>query len=436
MDAAPVSIPAYYRLVRDNANFRKLWFAQIISEIGDWFYTVAVYSLIYELTGSAKSIALAFVLGVLPQAVSAPMAGVINDRISRKKVMIFADVARAAIVIPMMFVNTREMLPFLYALILLETAMWALFEPGRAAVIPNITRSAGEMVTANGLSSTTWAFNFFFGSAVGGLAAAVFGRETVFVIDSLSFLVSAALVRSMTFHEPHTTDQAPLRLADLFNFRPVMDGIRYVRSNLAIRPVILLKAGVAVIGSNWVILPILGERDFPLTIGGIDPQRAGMLGMSVMLGSRGLGALIGPLTGGAWAGKSIPRMRIGVAIGFVLIVTGYLLLGQSNTVWMAAASVIIAHAGASMVWVFSSSMLHFLSDDAYRGRIFSTDFMFMTLMLSVSSWVAGLLIDSGRTAQFAATVTGLAALIPLLLWTVFVLGRRQPAQSPRPAAAD
>ncbi len=427
MDAAPVSIPAYYRLVRGNANFRKLWFAQIISEIGDWFFTVAVYSLLYELTGSAKSLALAFVLGVLPQAVAAPMAGAINDRISRKRVMIFADLCRAVIVILMVFARTRETLPFLYLLIVLETVMWALFEPGRSAVIPNITRSQGETVTANGLSSTTWAFNFFFGAAVGGLAAAAFGRDLVFVINSASFVVSALLVRSMTFAEPHATDKPPLRLRDLFDFRPVMEGFRYLRSHAGIRPVIFLKAGVAVIGSNWVILPILGERDFPVSFAGLDAQRAGMLGMSVMLGSRGLGALIGPLTGGAWAGKSIPRMKAGVLLGFSLIVSGYLLLGQSETVWSAVTGIVIAHAGASMVWVFSSSMLHFLSDDAYRGRIFSTDFMLMTMMLSISSWTAGELIDSGRSAQFAATITGLAALLPLSLWALLLVSQRRSA---------
>src|SRR6188474_3653597 len=124
MEAAPVSLPAYYRLLRDNRNFRRLWFAQIISEVGDWFYVVAVYSLLFDLIGSAKSVALALVFQVLPQFFFGPMAGAINDHASRKKVMIFADVARAAIVILMLLVRTKEMLWLLYTLLLLETLCW------------------------------------------------------------------------------------------------------------------------------------------------------------------------------------------------------------------------------------------------------------------------------------------------------------------------
>src|SRR6185436_13996743 len=142
----------YLALLRNNRNFRLLWIAQVISEVGDWFYTVAIYSLLLEYTGSAKSIALAFTLQVLPQFVCSPSAGVINDRLSRRRVMIFADFARAVIVAGMLFVRGPESVNFLYALLFLETIMWALFEPGRTATIPNITEGP-DVITGNTLSS-------------------------------------------------------------------------------------------------------------------------------------------------------------------------------------------------------------------------------------------------------------------------------------------
>src|SRR3954452_20629332 len=114
MSTAPVNLRAYGRLLRTNRNFRLLWFAQVVSEIGDWLYAVAIYSLILEFTGSAQAVALAFVLQVLPQFFVAPTAGVLNDRLSRRKLMIFADWVRAVIVFAMLFVQTPERLPFLY----------------------------------------------------------------------------------------------------------------------------------------------------------------------------------------------------------------------------------------------------------------------------------------------------------------------------------
>src|SRR5512140_364793 len=133
-----VSLTEYVRLIRVNRNFRRLWLAQIISEIGDWFYTLAIYSLLLQLTGRASSVALALVLQVLPQTFIGPAAGVINDRVSRKRVMIIADVVRMVVVLAMLLVRSRSTVWLVYPLLLLETLMAAFFEPARTAVIPNI----------------------------------------------------------------------------------------------------------------------------------------------------------------------------------------------------------------------------------------------------------------------------------------------------------
>ena len=130
------------------------WFATIATSagcgwrrssarLGDWFYTLAIYSLLLELTGKAQSVGLALVLQVLPPTLVGPTAGVVNDRIRRKHVMIAADLARVVIVLGMMLVRSRAMVWLVYPLLFLETVMWAFFEPARSAVIPNVV---GEIV--------------------------------------------------------------------------------------------------------------------------------------------------------------------------------------------------------------------------------------------------------------------------------------------------
>src|SRR5579863_10267925 len=94
-----ISLASYSRLLRGNRNFRRLWGAQIVSEIGDWFYTLAIYNLLLQLTGRAGSVALALVLQVLPQTLIGPTAGIVNDRLPRKQVMIASDIGRMLIVL-------------------------------------------------------------------------------------------------------------------------------------------------------------------------------------------------------------------------------------------------------------------------------------------------------------------------------------------------
>jgi len=392
--------------------------AQTVSELGDWLYAVAVYSLILEYTGSAQAVALAFVLQVLPQFFMAPSAGVLNDRLSRRKLMMFADWMRAGIVFLMLFVQTSEALPLLYVLLFAETLFWALFEPGRSAVIPNITSSHDETLVANALSSTTWSVNLAIGSAIGGLIAAAFGRNTVFVINAISFVVSGLLIKAMRFREPHLEQVSPFRPKDLFDFSPIVEGIAYVRRDPRLFATIFVKGGIGFLGANWVLLPIFGERIFPVRLSGMSAAQQGMLGMSLLMGCRGIGALLGPLVAGRWSGNSHKRFRLGIIAGFLVAAAGYVLLGFSPVILAAGCAVILAHAGGSTCWVFSTTLLQIQTEDRFRGRVFSAEFAFNVLVMSVASYSAGLLTDKGVPVHTVAILTGVALLIPAILWAV------------------
>jgi MFS family permease len=416
MDTRPASFADYFRLIRNNRNFRLLWFAQIVSEQGDWMYMVAVYSLLLEFTGSAKYVAFAFVLQVLPQFFVAPTAGVLNDRISRKKVMIFADWSRAAIVLSMLLVRNPQLVWLLYILLFLETVFWAVFEPGRSAVIPNIATER-ELVVANTLSSTTWSFNFAMGFAVGGLIAVYFGRG-VFILNSLSFVLSALLIRSMQFAEPHAENLPSLTLKDLTGLSPIREGIRYVWKDRRLRITIFVKAGLGLMGANWVLLPIFGERVFSIKPAGFDKRQAGMLGMSLLMACRGVGAFVGPVLSGLWVGGVEKRMRWGILVGCLAGAAGYIVLGHAPNLAVACAGVTLAHSGGAIMWVYSSTLLQRQTEDRFRGRVFAAELAFMVLTMSLSSYCAGTLIDHAVPVRSVATLTGLVVLIPAVLWAL------------------
>jgi predicted MFS family arabinose efflux permease len=421
MDPAPeveisrISIASYARLLRQNRNFRRLWMAQIVSEIGDWFYSLAIYTLLLQLTGRASSVALALVLQVLPQTFVGPASGVLNDRIRRKQVMIAADLVRVVVVLSMLLVRSASMVWLVYPLLLLETIMAAFFEPARSSVIPNIT-SREDLVLANTLSSTTWSINLVLGAALGGIVAALLGRDAVFVLNAASFLASALFISGMRFEEPHAVQAGPLRAGELLDFSPIVDGVRYVRRDRRLLATVFVKAGMFVIGPSWVVFTVLGERDFPVHVAGIDPQRAAMLGMSMLMASRGIGAMIGPLITAPWAGHLQSRLRLGILFGFLAEVIGYFSVGAVHALWSACCWVVLAHCGGSVVWVFSTTLLQMNTDDRFRGRVFAADLGLSMLTIAVGGFLAGQFMDWGVSARHVASTAGLLMLIPTVLW--------------------
>jgi predicted MFS family arabinose efflux permease len=390
--------------------------AQVVSEIGDWFYALAVYNLLLSLTGNkAQSVALAVVLQVLPHTLASPATGVLNDRLRRKHIMIGADIARFLIVLGMLGVRRPETVWIVYPLLFLETIGAAFFEPAHSAVIPNIVPEE-DVLSANALAAITWSFDLAIGGALGGVVAVLLGRDAVFVLNAFSFLGSAWLLRRMNFHEPHAAAQGPLRARELFDYSPVLDGARYIAADRRLLATVLVKGGIGLIGANNVLLPILGQRDFPVRLPGLDAERAGTLGMSLLMGARGAGALIGPLVGNVLAGDRHSRLRRGILIGFLMGAAGYLFLAVSPTMALAILAVVVAHAGASTNWVFSTSLLQFYTTDRFRGRVFATEFGLCMLTISAGSYLAGLVIDQGAPARAVSAAIGAAMLLPAFAW--------------------
>lgn len=419
LEVSPVGFAAYLRLLRGNANFRRLWGAQVVSEIGDWFYTLAIYNLLLQMTGRAGSVALALVLQVLPQTLIGPTAGVVNDRVRRKYVMIAADLGRMVIVLCMLLVRSKTSVWLVYPLLVAETLLAAFFEPARSAVIPNLV-GAEDVVLANTLSSTTWSINLMLGATAGGVIAALLGRDAVFGLNALSFLISALLILGMRFSEPHAESGHPFRVCELVDFSPILDGIRYVRAHVRLRATVFLKFGNLIIGPGWVLFTVMGQNEFAVRWRGLDPARGAFLGMSLLLGARGLGALLGPLLVAPWAAHWKRRLEIAVFWGYLGAAAGYALLGVSGHLWQACLCVMLAHFGSSIVWVFSTTLLQLQSEDRFRGRVFAADLGLCMFTIAAGAYLAGRFVDWGFAARNVASVAGVLMLLPATWWGLSV----------------
>jgi hypothetical protein len=175
---------------------------------------------------------------------------------------------------------------------------------------------------------------------------------------------------------------------------------------------VFAKFGLGLMGSNNVILPLLGERVFPIRLDGLTPERGAMLGMSLLMGARGVGSLLGPFAAGMWSGQNESRLRLGILFGFVFAALGYVAVGLSPWAWSAMAAVVFAHA------VFSTTLLQMYTQDRFRGRVFAADVGLLTLTISLSSYVAGTLVDWGLPVRVFAAGTGLVMLLPAMAWGV------------------
>lgn len=405
------SIPSsgYLELLRENRDFRHLWLGQVVSQLGDWFDTIALYTLVLALTGSGRAIGLVLVARFLPSFIVGPLSGVIADRFNRRTIMIVSDLLRAVVVLGFLLVRRPDQMWLVYVLTVLQLVFSTFFEPAKTAAIPSIV-APRELLSANAISSVTWSVMLTLGAAVGGVVTGWFGTNAAFVLDSLTYLVSAALVASVRFPKRAPRPKSRLTIAKALGITDTLEGARYVLKRPRVFALLMVKPAWGMGGGILALLAVFGEKIFP--VGG----RAAT-GIGVLYAARGVGTAIGPLAARRFVGEARTQMQTAIGVAFLIGGIFYIAFGCATNFMVALVVLLIAHMGGSILWVFSTVLLQRTVEDQFRGRVFAAELALLTLTMAASNYATGELLDRFQLSPRTVTVgIGLLFLFPGALW--------------------
>lgn len=405
----PYNQVGYIDLLSRNRSFRQLWLGQVVSQMGDWFNTIAVYTIILQLTGSGRDVGLLLVARFVPSFFFGPISGVIADRFSRQKIMIWSDLLRALVVLGFLFVRSADQMWLVYVLTVLQLGLSTFFEPAKTAAIPSIVEDR-ELVSANAISSVTWSAMLTIGAAIGGLITDRFGTDVAFVLDAGTYLLSAALIASIRVPKRKKRERQKISVSRLLGIRETIEGIKYVLERPRVLALLLVKPAWGLGGGILTLLAVFGERIFPIGKGA-----AG--GIGVLFAARGIGTAVGPIVARRLSGEGKKRMQVSIGIAFLIGGVFYIAFGTATSFIFALIVLGIAHCGGSILWVFSTVMLQQSVVDSFRGRVFAAELALVTLTMAASNYVTGELLDRFSFSPRTVTVgIGIIFLMPGLAW--------------------
>jgi predicted MFS family arabinose efflux permease len=399
----------YIDLLRRNRNFRQLWLGQVVSQMGDWFDTIALYTIILNLTGSGRDVGLLLVARFVPSFLCGSMSGVVADRFSRRTIMIVSDLLRAVVVLGFLFVRRADQLWIIYVLTVLQLSLSTFFEPAKTAAVPSIVTDR-ELVSANAISSVTWSIMLTLGAAIGGLITGWFGTNAAFILDALSYLLSAALIYNVKLPKRPKRERQKLTVGRALGITETIEGARYVKRRPSVLALLLVKPAWGLGGGILTLLAVFGERIFPV-------GKSAATGIGVLFAARGIGTAVGPIVARRIAGEGTKRLQVSIGIAFLIGGIFYFAFGASTSFIVALLVLGIAHTGGSILWVFSTVLLQRNVEDNFRGRVFAAELALLTLTMAASNYVTGELLDRfGVSPRIVTMGIGVFFLIPGIIW--------------------
>ncbi len=406
--AAGAEAIGYLPLLRRNANYRYLWSGQVISLLGDWFNLIASASLVASLTESGVAVGGLFVIRMLAQFAATPFAGVAADRYNRKHLLILADLGRALTVTGFLLVREPEHVWLLYVLTAIQLALSGLFFPARNAILPDIV-SRRELGAANALSSATWSVMLAFGAALGGLVAGEWGAQPAFVIDSLTFLLSAVLISRIVYqHDSSLSTDRSVASA----IRQYVDGLRYLGRHKDTLAIALHKGafGLFVAGGFQVVQVAVAERVFVYGQGG-------GTGLGLIYATMGVGTGLGPIIARRFTGDRDRPLRVAIGLSYLIAAIGLALMAPLFGFELFLLATVFRGAGGGIGWVFSTQLLLHKLPDQVRGRVFATEFALFTLMNAAGAAAGGWALDNtGLGISGLIWIMAGLILVPGVLW--------------------
>ena len=396
----------YIELLRRNSPFRRLFAANEISFIGDWFTVIALFILAGEATDNSP-LAIAGVLAArsFSLALVNPFTGMLADRYSRKGLMLSANVASFVVLVAVLFFGLLESLTSVYVVAVVMVAARAVFDPAEYAYLPNICDEQ-ELLTANALASGGWSVALGLGSAIGGLTISLYGIETALWIDTATFAVAALGIMTLPQGGPDTSERKPATPALVLG--EMVAGWKHILDSPPIRRVVFAKGLWASGGGAQVFLIILIGME-----AGFGDVAAGI---GILFMARGFGSGFGPVAGRPLMEN--PKLRpylIGLAVG----VCGLFYIGVAAVEWTGLVLVLVflAHAASGLNWVLSTTFLQERTADEWRGRVAGTDHFGITVMMGISAVAGGLIMENDLLGlRELIALTGLVQIVLGLAW--------------------
>jgi predicted MFS family arabinose efflux permease len=378
---------SFLGLLRANRNYRFTWSGQVVSEVGDHFNNIAVFSLALANTGSGLVVAGILMSRGLLVILAGPVAGVLLDRLDRKRIMIASDLVRAGIAILFLLAipQGRTWLLFLLSGLLMFASPF--FTSGRAAILPTIA-TKDELHTANSLTQLTQWTTVTIGSFLGGASVSSFGYRIAFLFNALSFLFSAACISRLQSDTGSGFRAERSVIGEDKIARPwheYVEGLRYMRASPLIFGIGLVAVGWATGGgAAQILFSLFGEQVF----------HRGPSGIGVIWGCAGIGLICGALLANAIGRKiSFQTYKRLISISYVVHGAAYVAFSQASRFGMALFFIGLSRGAVAVSSVLNTSQLlrHVAND--YRGRVFSTieTWNWMTMMVSMA--IAGLASD-------------------------------------------
>ena len=414
----------YIPLLRRNRNYRYLWSGQVVSLLGDWFNLIASASLVAALTQSGVAVGGLFVIRMLAQFLATPFAGVAADRYNRKHLLILADLGRALTVLGFLLVQEPEQVWLLYVLTAVQLIFSGFFFPARNAILPDIV-SPRELGAANALSSATWSVMLAFGAALGGLVAGQWGAYPAFIIDALTFLLSALLISRIAYqHDAALIGDRSVIAA----VRQYANGLRYLVRHKDTLAIALHKGAFAlfVAGGFQVIQVAVAERIFVIGEGG-------GTSLGLIYAAMGVGTGLGPIAARRFTGDRDRPLRLAIGLSYLITALGLALIAPLYSFGLLLVGTVLRGVGGGIGWVFSTQLLLHLLPNQVRGRVFATEFAIFALLNAAGAAGGGWALDNTELdlSGLIWIMAGLV-LLPGLLWALWNAYRARRQSQPLP----
>jgi MFS family permease len=375
-------LTGFLGLLRENRNYRFMWSGQIVSEVGDHYNNVAVFALALANTGSGLVVAGILISRAICAVLAGPIAGVLLDRMDRKRIMIISDLVRAVVAVIFILGIPLGRTWLLYVLSGILMFASPFFSSGRSSILPTIA-TKHELHSANSLTQLTQWTTLTLGSFLGGTSVTQFGYKLAFVFNAFSFLFSALCVSRLHVETGFRADRSDVSGDTVVRpWHEYTEGLRYMKSSPLILGIGLVAVGWATGGgAAQILFSVFGEVVF----------HRGPSGIGTIWGCAGIGLIIGALVAHRM-GKTISfeNYKRSVSICYVLHGGSYVLFSQAKTFGWALFFIGLSRAAVAVSSVLNiTQQLRHVSDE-FRGRVFATieSWNWMTMMLSMA--IAGL----------------------------------------------